>query len=209
MGELIDVIMQYRIATIGGKLRGGKTSLAVLIAYYMLRGGLVRGCVTNFPCILPAWVGEGSDDARQNERVMIYDEAWQSFDARTSMTNDRTAGGFIGKWGGILLYPSVNTLDRRLRQVHIIVMRRNLFKPNLVTYQYTTSGDVFTQETHEVTVNIAEAFGMYSTAYVPVGDHGIHARFMLSYYSETGVFWNISKDKRRQTMEAMGLSIDR
>lgn len=209
MNELIDVIMQYKICTIGGKLRGGKTSLAVLLAYHMLLDGFVRGCVTNFPCILPAWVGPGEDDARQNQRVMIYDEAWQSMDSRTSMTNDRTAGGFIGKWGGVLLYPSVNSLDKRLRAVHVMVMRRNLFKPTKVTYQYTTLGDTFTNEVHTVEIDIKEAFGMYATAYVPVGDHGIHARFMRSYYLETGTFWSMTKDRRRQTMEAMGLSLDR
>jgi hypothetical protein len=118
--NFMNQVLLYRHVWIKGRLRGGKSLLAVAIARELCRRGITQGVIANIPHGLPRhpWdelrPGGGPDDYwLAYGCCFIYDEPWLKLDNRTSMTNDRTYGAFIGKIGAVMLYPSVHPIDKR------------------------------------------------------------------------------------------------
>jgi hypothetical protein len=57
--------------------------------------------------------------------IILYDEAWQKLDNRTSMNNDRSYGAFARKFDSYWIFPSVLGLDKRVS--YLAVERVNRF----------------------------------------------------------------------------------
>ncbi len=98
-----------RSCHIRGRLRGGKTKLAVVLGFELTKMGAVKGCIANIPTKLPLppewWF--------LFDTLVIFDEAWSELDNRSSLTNPRSWSAFAGKSRTIYLYPSVIALDKR------------------------------------------------------------------------------------------------
>lgn len=202
MDEVLEYISLYRVCWIGGRLRYGKTALATIIAKRMLEAGLVDGVISNFPTVFPAHIGR--DDGTMYNRCILYDEAWQDHDNRTSMSNDRVLGAWMGKLGAYLICPSVHPIDRRLRSVEIKPDHINLLTGRKV-WQYTVqSTDAEQRVQGQFSVDLKEIYGKYATSYIPVGDCGIIDRFLVTYYMETGTQYDSGRDKTRAGQEVAG-----
>lgn len=111
----------FRQIWIKGRVRGGKSLLGFATADELIKRGICEGGISNIPNALPLhpWA-EIVPDARGGEHerlirdcVVVYDEPWVQLDNRTSLTNDRTYGAFVGKLRCIILYPSVIPIDKR------------------------------------------------------------------------------------------------
>jgi hypothetical protein len=91
-------------------LRGGKTKLAYCLGKILIKQGIVKGAIANIPTKLPLppewWF--------VFDALVLYDEAWQNLDNRSSMSNPREYSSWAGKTRSIWLYPSVIALDKRV-----------------------------------------------------------------------------------------------
>lgn len=202
MTELLEYIMNYRKVWIRGRLGYGKTSLAFMIAEALLRERLVDGIVSNCPNQYPTSVN-GPDDGTLFNKCVVYDEAGQELDARTSMTNSKAYGAFARKLGIVYLFPSVVPVDRRLRDIEISPAYKMLGKTKY-NYIITASAGTDKDKTQgSFTIDLKQSYGKYSTSYIPTGDCGIQKRFALTYYLETGEKYDVrtTADEKRQRIE--------
>ncbi len=97
--EFFYFVENYRAVWIQGRLGGGKTSLAVIMAAHLLTQGKAERVITNFPCTFaekPAMLTYNS--------VNIVDETHTFISARKGVD---TYSQFLRKLGIILLMPSV------------------------------------------------------------------------------------------------------
>lgn len=98
-----------RSCHIRGRLRGGKTKLAIVLGFELVKMGAVKGCIANIPTKLPLppewWF--------LFDALVIFDESWTELDNRNSLHNPRSWSAFAGKSRTIYLYPSVIALDKR------------------------------------------------------------------------------------------------
>lgn len=202
MMELLEYIMNYRKVWIRGRLGYGKTSLAFIIAEALLRERLVDGIVSNCPNQFPTSLS-GPDDGTLFNKCVVYDEAGQELDARTSMSNSKAYGAFARKLGIVYLFPSVVPVDRRLRDVEISPAYKMLGKTKY-NYVITASAGTEKDKTQgSFSVDIKSVYGKYSTSYIPTGDCGIQKRFELTYYLETGEKYDVraATDEKRARIE--------
>lgn len=182
--EVFEYITMFRVCAIMGRVGFGKTGLAWILADKMLKAGLVKGVITNFPSVFPSSVGE-KDDGTLLNRVVIFDEGWQELDARSWNTNDTDSyGGFARKFGMYWLFPSVFPVDKRLRAIEIRPLHRNPFT-NSATWGWKVATGERVEPSGRFTVNNKEFWNMYATAYIPprgkAGDCGIKARYAATY----------------------------
>jgi hypothetical protein len=202
--EVMEYIALFRTVWIRGRLGFGKTALATLIAKRLLEDGLADGVVTNYPTVLPNHVS-GVDDGTLLNRVEVWDEAWQDMDARTSMTNDRSVGAYLRRWGTYLILPSVHPVDRRLRAVEIAPSHKNIITGKTIWNFIVNDGS---KEPYQgsFAIDIKQAYGLYSTSYIPVSDCGLLARFRYTYYMETGQHYDNRSNTQRQQAEVAALA---
>ena len=200
MNQLLEYITLYRIVWIGGRLGFGKTALAFWLARYLLETGLCDGIISNCPNILPVHIDK--DDGTLYNRVVVYDEAWNDLDARTSMTNNRAYGAYARKTGTYWVFPSVHPIDRRLRSVEIKPSHTNILTGATI-WNYKIADDEKNPTTGKFSFKPKEAYGLYSTGYIPINDCGIHNRFAHTYFLETGVHYDErdKQDEGRQSQE--------
>lgn len=184
LSTFINHLSLYRVCTIMGRMGYGKTACAVAIAEIMLKEDLVDGVITNFPCVLPV-SRDGKDDGTLRNKVVIYDEAWTDLDSRTSMSNAREYGAYARKLGVYWLFPTVISIDRRLRSCEVTPSHKNVFTKSTV-WNCTIGNTERDKETYKFTLNPERGFGLYSTSYIPVNDGGIRKRFEYTYFQETG-----------------------
>lgn len=203
MIELLEFISLFRVVWIAGRLGFGKTALATLIAKMLLEERMVDGVVTNYPTVLPASIF-GDDDGTLINKCQVWDEAWQDMDSRTSMTNDRTLGAFLRRWGAYFIAPSVHPVDKRLRAVEIRPDFRNVVTGK-THWTYKINDGSAEPSTGKFAVDLKQIYGYYSTSYIPIGDCGFRDRFLYTYYKETGVHYNAKSAERRQTAEIAAL----
>lgn len=204
MLALLEYISLFRVVWIRGRLGFGKTALATLLAKIMLEDGLVDGVVTNYPTVLPVSI-RGPDDGTLINKVQIWDEAWQDLDSRTSMTNDRSVGAYLRRWGCYFIAPSVHPIDRRLRAVEIAPSHKNLFTGKTI-WEFRVNDGSKEGFTGTFSVDIKQAYGLYSTSYIPVSDCGLLARFRYTYYTETGQHYDNRTNSQRQQAEIAALT---
>lgn len=172
--ELLEYILNYRVINIRGRLGFGKTALACSIAHYLLWEGYVDGVITNFPTVFPISLN-GEDDNLLINKCLIFDEAWMFLDSRRSMSNDRSYGAFARKFGNYILFPSVHPVDKRMRAITISPAWKNIITGNDV-WEYIVSSEAEPVK-NRFPFKSNDAWGKYSTEYVPINDGGINQRF--------------------------------
>jgi hypothetical protein len=177
--EFLENLMLFRLVWIRGTMGGGKTLLSVALLDQFFKLGLIDGAICNFPTVLPASLG--ADDGLLVRRGLIYDEAWQQLDSRSSMVNNRTSvyGAYGRKLQTYWIFPSVLQIDKRLRA--IVVWRQAVirlpFLPEIWLYRWSLDLDYDKQIGWFLLVNPQRYFGMYDTAYIPTDDGNIERRY--------------------------------
>lgn len=198
---LIKHIQQYRVCTILGGVGFGKTALAFNLARKLIMAGICDGCVSNIPHTLPT--GIYGDDGSLEKKVIVFDEAWQMLDSRTSMTNSRAYGGFARKFNCIWLFPSVHDIDKRLRAITIEPLRKSFFgNTNIWTAYMAYNGQK--NEITRFTSHNEAGYGLYSTGAIPADDGGIERRYAVSYFRKTKRPYKFGEDVERQYLQAGG-----
>jgi hypothetical protein len=185
MELLLSYLQMFRVVWIKGRVGFGKTALSVYLAKALLDAQLVDGVISNFPTILPAHIHD--DDGTLFNRVVLFDEAWQFVDNRTSISNERGYGAFSRKYGCIFLLPSVQPVDKRLRQITIQPLYRNIFT-GVTTWEFVVddSEKEAAKSRGRFSFDTKLAYGLYSTEYIPINDGGIMRRFNQTFIEMTG-----------------------
>lgn len=170
IGDTFKLWVQFnRIVFIRGRLGGGKTLLAVAIADWMLRDGLVTRVWTNFPCRLSSYVEDLIDT------VAILDEAWQWLDYRVVKQNRSHAyAAFLRKANAYLVMASARAVVRELMDLTVYRFL-DLTHLGIPVWWYRArwvldekNGDV--EYCNFFLVNPQKYFNLYPTRYVPVSD---------------------------------------
>lgn len=168
IGDTFLMWVQFnRIVHIRGRLGGGKTLLAVAIADWLLRKGIVDQVWTNFPCVLTRPV----KDLRNT--CIILDEAWQWLDWKVSHKNmSHSYAAFLRKINAFLLLPSVRSLVGEVSDLKVYRWL-DLTHIGIPVWIYRArwvldKDDVET--TYFFLVNPGKYFGMYDTRFIPFDD---------------------------------------
>ncbi len=180
--EFIFNLSLIRTCWIRGRVGGGKTLLSTAIAEHFLSIGLVDGVIANFPTVYPPSVLE--DDGTLHNRFIIFDEAWETLDARSSVSNPREYGAYSRKFGVYWCFPSVYPIDKRLRA--ITVWRTYASPPlHLWFYRWSLDLDYDTGGGWFALFRPERYFNRYDNEYIPLGDGGISKRFQRSMHLAT------------------------
>lgn len=200
---IIPRVISMRVVAIYGTLGFGKTALAFAIARHLLHKSYVDGVISNVPHCLPP--GIYGDDGMINNKCVILDEAWMSNDARTSMTNTRSYGGFARKFRSVWLFPTVHEIDKRLRALLIEPVKKTIKGESV--WSLSTAYNGYRSEILRFKTNPKDVYGLYSTEGIPSDDGGIEMRYAASFYKKTHTPYQFSKDFERQQLQAMAASV--
>lgn len=164
-GYFLEQLTSFRLMSITGRLRGGKTLLAVALARWLYRQGLVRGVYANMP-IDPSYIPVIHSCINT---CVILDEAWFFADKRKSAQKFEGYGAFFGKLGSFLISPSVYGSDFRMGSVQC-TREVDLWFADTWLYKWENeSGDKgrFGLRNYDAT------FNHYPHRFIPLDDGGI------------------------------------
>lgn len=171
IGDTFKAWIQFnRIVHIRGRLGGGKTLLAVAIADWMLREGIVDQVWANFPCQLVRPV------RTLHNTCIILDEAWQWLDWRVTHKNEsHSYAAFLRKINAFLLLPSVRSLVGEVSDLKVYRFL-DLTHIGIPVWVYRArwvldKDDVET--TFAFLVNPHKYFDLYDTSFIPSDDGNI------------------------------------
>lgn len=182
--EFLLNLSMFRVCWLRGRVGGGKTLLACVLAEHFLTAGLVDGVVANFPTVYPTSIV--ADDGLLFNRAVIFDESWELLDSRTSLTNPREYGAYSRKMGTYWLFPSVYPIDKRLRAVIVWRASVSTVLPIWI-YRWELGLDYDEQDGGWFALWRPERyFGRYDTAFIPFDDGGISERFGDTVAALTG-----------------------
>lgn len=149
-----------------GRLGGGKTLLAVAVAGELVKRGVCKGVMANFPVRLPR-----PKSGMLYDCAVIIDEMWQVADARDYQSNERRFGGFARKIRSFWLYPSVFPPDVRLRAFFAERVIQLPFLPGSPwVYRWQFDLGYAEQGGRFLLVNPQQYFGTYPSDWIPDED---------------------------------------
>jgi len=166
-GEIaLQMLRNFRVATLTGRWGGGKTSLCVRLAFEFVKRGWADHVVGNFPCVLFS----NPREVKASRAVIILDEAgafvnFKVFDELSA---------FLRKLECTVLMPSVLDPPGKARRLSI-QRTSNLAGIGLPVWSYTVGLD-YEQQKDRFKLrwsNPSEVFGLYSTSYVTDSDCGL------------------------------------
>lgn len=117
--DFISAFQLYRVAWFRGRFGRYKTFVASLLGKHLLDSGVVNGIWSNIP--VRDAIGPNVYDAKH--KYILYDESWQTLDARTFNTNKtKEWGAFLRKNNLYLALPSVWPVDLRFKSFFVEMM---------------------------------------------------------------------------------------
>lgn len=175
--EIIGLTNSYRVIWIDGRYGGGKTSLAHMLAYELLKSGKYKYLVSNVNSV---WRDKREDikpdaDKRLN-CVVILDEGGLFIDDPRKAQRFKTA---LRKLNVVVITPSVEPPSSRMK--FITVQRELSFEfVGLPAYLYRWSlkKGMVTEKGRFAWWKPAGIFGIYDTSQNPMSDSGI-AGFLI------------------------------
>ncbi|MEM2126240.1 MAG: hypothetical protein QXQ53_07590 [Candidatus Methanosuratincola sp.] len=171
IGDTFKAWVQFnRIVHIRGRLGGGKTLLAVAIADWMLREGIVDQVWTNFPCQLTRPV------RTLHNTCIILDEAWQWLDWRVTHKNEsHSYAAFLRKINAFLLLPSVRSLVGEVSdlKVYRFLDLTHIGVPMWIYRARWVLDKDDVETTYAFLWNPSKYFGLYDTSFIPSDDGNI------------------------------------
>jgi hypothetical protein len=160
-----EELLAWRMLGLSGRLRGGKTSLAVALARWLYLNGHVRGIFANMP-IDPSYIPVVRSCLNT---VVLLDESWYFNDSRKSANKFEGYGAFFGKLGSYLISPSVHAPDKRTRP---LLAWREWDRWALGMWQYKYE-NIAGDEGSFILRNFDATFDHYDHRFVPLDDGGI------------------------------------
>ena len=184
----LRMVANYRVVWLSGRFGGGKTSLAVWLAAWLVKNSYARQLVSNIPII-----GRSHPPpVPVNNSVILLDESWMYVD---SWTDVKAYAAFLRKANLYLLLPSVWPPHHRLRMLecHRVFNGFVLGLPFWV-YRWSLSMASIAEKGYFMLWNPQRCFNLYDTEYIPRDDGGI----MFAISSSIG---ELPKDGRRQVRQ--------
>lgn len=171
--NFLGMVSSYRMCWFEGRYGGGKTSLAVRVAYELLKRGKVRYCISNIPIVFrddPAKVE--LRDGKRADCVVVLDEAGIYLDTGRDA---RAFLAFLRKMNIILLMPSVLDVARVLQtfSVQRTVTWNSIGIP-LWMYNAKLRSGRQRDSYNFGWWNPSEIFDIYDTEAAPDDDAGLH-----------------------------------
>ena len=186
--------LNFRTLWLSGRTGGGKTALAVRIAYELLDREYVRHVVSNIPMAFATdpWSIQ-PDEADRLHTLVILDEGGM-FLKTTSDTEQYLA--FLRKSNIYIIVPSVKEPHRDLR----ILSCERLFNAQKIgfkgwVYQYLLRTALVKETEKFFWPDPSEVYGLYDTDARPVDDFGISD--WLIYHKEKAVEKYYGEHQRR------------
>lgn len=181
-GTFLRNVSFFRTLWLGGRYGGGKTSLAVLLADWLVSAGYAESVVCNFPCVL----GTDANHLKViRDAVIILDEAWMFLESWESV---KQYAAFLRKQNLILLMPSVFPPHPKLRS---LVCQRvfNGYGAGLPfwLFEYRLVAGFVRDKGRFVFLSPDAVFGLYDTAHVVCDDGGIVEALNRTFEDSTGV----------------------
>lgn len=168
---LLQMLQQYRVCWISGRVGGNKTLLALYFAYTLKKMGKVKNIFSNFP----AWDTSPPDsDIDIEDSVLICDEGGLFLETRSSY---KRIAAFLRKHRTILLLASVVRPAREFSTLSIRC-RYNLngLGIPLLIYSYRLEqGDEQPEKGMFALTNQDSIYGLIDTRYVVGDDAGMGA----------------------------------
>ncbi|PJF32187.1 MAG: hypothetical protein CUN51_00735 [Candidatus Thermofonsia Clade 1 bacterium] len=163
----LRMVANYRVVWLSGRFGGGKTSLAVWIAAWLVKNSYARRVVSNIPIT-------GRVDPPPvpiNDSVILLDESWMYVD---SWNDVKAYAAFLRKANLYLLLPSVWAPHSRLRilECHRVFNGYVLSLPFWV-YRWSLGMASISEKGYFALWMPHLVFGMYDTEYIPKDDGGI------------------------------------
>ena len=166
-GQFFELLFNYRVLWIRGRVGSGKTLLGAAITDYLINKSKdFRSVVCNIPHQFPVPV-----DGTLFDTVCFLDEAHLFIDSRTFGSNPKEYGGLARHVRSVWLFPSVYPVDTRLR---CLWCERTWGIGNLV-WGYAGGADLgYVKEDFSFMLwRPSRYFGMYDTAAIPFDDGGL------------------------------------
>jgi hypothetical protein len=170
----LRMVANYRVVWLSGRFGGGKTSLAVWIAAWLVRNHYAERLVSNIPIT-------GRVDPPPvpiNNTVILLDESWMYVD---SWNDVKAYAAFLRKANLYLLLPSVWAPHSRLRilECHRVFNGVVIGLPFWV-YRWSLGMASISEKGYFMLWRPERVFGLYDTEYIPRDDGGIVAAISAS-----------------------------
>lgn len=170
----LRMVANYRVVWLSGRFGGGKTSLAVWLAAWLVKNGYARRLVSNIPIV-------GRTDPPPvpiNDSAVLLDESWMYVD---SWEDVKAYAAFLRKANLYLLLPSVWAPHSRLRilECHRVFNGAVLGLPFWV-YRWSLGMASISEKGYFMLWRPEKCFGLYDTEYIPKDDGGIMAAIAAS-----------------------------
>lgn len=165
-GEFLGMLSAFRICWISGRFGGGKTSLAFMLAAWLLANKKVDRVVSNFDMTISTKAVTPLYNA-----AIVLDESWIYLDDRSSVTE---YAAFVRKFNHYLLLPSVWPPHNRFTFLSV----QRVFNAYIVgipawVYRWQLGMRSVKEKGYFGILNPSAVFGHYDTEFVPVDDGGI------------------------------------
>jgi hypothetical protein len=163
-GRFLEALFGTGDVFITGMRGSGKTLLSFVLAHQAVKRKWVKGVWANIPHRYPP--AESIESA-----AIIIDETAQVMDSRWSAMSYDLYSMWARKMGSIFLYPSVNAIDKRCRNLEVIrVQEISILPVKIWEYRWKTT---LKQEGKFWLFNPERYFNTYDTKIKPRGDGGV------------------------------------
>jgi hypothetical protein len=166
--DFLSMLLVYKAVWIQGRYGGGKTSLGVILAAWLLKMGHVKHVRSNFPCSL-------STDIIDLE--LLYDEALVVDETNAFIGDRKTADGYanyLRKTNYYLIMPSVMPPHIKLTKFAVQRMFNGYrYGIPIWVYKWTLNYGNIREKGNFAILNPDAVFGAYDTGAIPMSDGGI------------------------------------
>lgn len=177
-GVFLQTLRTFRVCWLGGRFGGGKTALAVRLAYEFIHRGWAEHMICNFPCVL------ATDLARLPElrdTVIVLDEAGVWMD--TGYFNEVVA--FLRKRNLTVIMPSVLPPPTRAQALSV----QRFFNGHTIGFNVWGYSMLLQHMRVKERYNLwwfnpREVYGLWDTAHVATDDGGILGIVRDAFYGE-------------------------
>lgn len=175
--EFLHFLRLYRVLWLSGRPGGGKTSLALWLAFWLVEHGYSRYIGTNLELNVGTVVGEvdsAGELVQWTDTAIIYDEAWAELGTGFDKSV-RTWLAYPRKMNQVLLFPSVLPLVKHVQTFRVQrVFNGYLLGLPLWFYRWTLGNDRKPDKGSFVWWNPARVFPTYNHEAVPGATYKVY-----------------------------------
>lgn len=170
----LALLLDSRICWIRGMLGGGKTSLAFILAGWLLENAGYKFVASNIPNKFP----RPSQYNGVDNCVTIFDEGGLFLDSRDWQSNPRQLYVGLRKFNACVLLPSKNPVDKRLQELIVQPVKR--IGRFIWVYEWFYELGAVSRSGQFSVVNPFLVFDYFETKPLPLDDRGLLGLFDIS-----------------------------